>query len=475
MVQRAAVRQATGRGGMRRLAVALLCALALPASAQSAQPTLAELLQRLEALERRHGAADAQAVDGTPLDLAALDQRLRALERNLELQEEARQAAAKQAPVASAGAGGAALRSGDGRYELRFRGLVQGDGRFFTGDGASDGDDTFLLRRVRPTFEGSLGRLVGFRLTPEFAGDSASLVDAYIDLKFDPAFTVRAGKVKGPVGLERLQSGNALALIERGFPTELAPNRELGVQAQGELADARFSYTLGVYNGAPDGRDGATSNSDGHFEYAGRAFFEPVKGIGFGVGGSTGDKDGGGNALLPRYRTQGQQQFFNYRAAVVADGRHSRLSPQGNLYRGPFGLQAEYIRSRQALRAGATRATLEHSAWQTTASWVLSGEDAGFRGVKPARPFDAQGGWGAFEVVARVGELAIDDAAFPLFADPSLTSRRAREWALGLNWYLNANLKLAVNYLHTGFDGGATAGADREDEKAVFSRLQVAF
>lgn len=280
MVQRAAVRQATGRGGMRRLAVALLCALALPASAQSAQPTLAELLQRLEALERRHGAADAQAVDGTPLDLAALDQRLRALERNLELQEEARQAAAKQAPVATAGAGSTALRSGDGRYEFRFRGLVQGDGRFFTGDGASDGDDTFLLRRVRPTFEGSLGRLVGFRLTPEFAGDSASLVDAYIDLKFDPAFTVRAGKVKGPVGLERLQSGNALALIERGFPTELAPNRELGVQAQGELADARFSYTLGVYNGAPDGRDGATSNSDGHFEYAGRAFFEPVNGIG---------------------------------------------------------------------------------------------------------------------------------------------------------------------------------------------------
>jgi len=458
---------------LHRLGLAIACALALPASAQTAQPTLADVLKRLEALEQRHAGGQAQAVDGAPLDLAALDQRLRALERNLELQEEARQARAKDAPVVSAGAGGAAIRSGDGRYDFRFRGLVQGDGRFFTGDGASD--DTFLLRRVRPTIEGSLGKLVGFRLTPEFAGDSASIVDAYVDLKFDPAFTVRAGKVKGPVGLERLQSGNAIALIERGFPTELAPNRELGVQAQGELADARLSYVLGVYNGAPDGRDGATSNSDGRFEYAGRLFFEPVKGIGFGIGGSVGDKEGAGNAFLPRYRTQGQQQFFNYRAAVAADGRHSRISPQGYAYAGPFGLQAEYIRSRQELVLAGTRATLENSAWQATASWVLSGEDAGFRGVKPARAFDADGGWGAFELVGRYGVLDIDDDAFPLFADPSLTSRRAREWALGLNWYLNSNLKLVVNYLHTGFDGGAAGAADREDEKAVFSRLQVAF
>lgn len=41
---------------------------------------------------------------------------------------------------------------------------------------------------------------------PEFAGDSATVVDAYIDLKFDPAYSVRLGKVKGPLGLERLQS-----------------------------------------------------------------------------------------------------------------------------------------------------------------------------------------------------------------------------------------------------------------------------
>ena len=67
----------------------------------------------------------------------------------------------------------------------------------------------FLWRRIRPTIEGSWGSLIGFRLTPEFAGDGATIVDAYVDVKFDPRATLRIGKVKGPIGLERLQSASA--------------------------------------------------------------------------------------------------------------------------------------------------------------------------------------------------------------------------------------------------------------------------
>ncbi|RZA23538.1 MAG: porin, partial [Proteobacteria bacterium] len=75
----------------------------------------------------------------------------------------------------------------------------------------------------------------------------------------------------------------------------------------------------------------------------------------------------------------------------------------------------------------------------------------------------------------RYGVLEIDDDAYPLFADPSVAASRAESWTLGVNWYLNSNLKLVVNYLQTSLDGGAALGADREDEKAIFTRLQVAF
>jgi len=170
-------------------------------------------------------------------------------------------------------------------------------------------------------------------------------------------------------------------------------------------------------------------------------------------------------------------QFFNYRAAVLADGRNTRFSPQGYYYRNAFGLLAEYIVSKQEVSLGAVHEELSNSAWQATASYVLTGEDASYRGVvKPAHPFNpGEGGWGAFEVVGRYGVLEIDDDAYPVFADAALSSNQATSWTLGLNWYLNSNLKLVLNYLQTSLDGGAAGGADREDEKAVFTRLQVAF
>ncbi len=482
---------------------ALLAALPLqtfaaPASLATAAPSAAEepadaatlraLSERLRALEQRLGnpvtTADTTASnDG----LATLDQRLRVLERKLELQQDDATAKAQSAPVISLGEKGLAVRSADTQFEIKLRGTVQADLRQYSGDDGAAVNDTFLFRRIRPTLEGSLGPLLGFRLTPEFAGDSATVIDAYIDVRFNPAYTLRVGKLKGPIGLERLQSANAIALIERGFPTELAPNRDIGAQLQGELAAGRVNYAIGVFNGAPDGRDSPTVDADDNVEYAGRVFFEPWKnsasglsGLGFGLAASSGVKEGSGNNFLPRYRTPGQNTFFNYRAAVTADGKHTRLSPQAYYYRNAFGLLGEYIRSEQEVWLpgnAASRIDLENTAWQLTGSWVLTGEDASYKGVvRPAHPFVPGGdGFGALELVARYGELDVDDDAFPRYADRSLSATRSRAWGVGLNWYLSANLKLVFNHTRASFDGGAPLSADRPDEKTFFSRVQVSF
>lgn len=466
------------------LALAVLCAPG-GAHAQSA-PTVEDLARRLQAIEARLGAPQEAAEPGA--DLAALDRRLRAVERTLGLQaEEASAKAASATRVGLSASKGLSVRSPaqDGA-ELKLRGLLQADGRFFFDDAQRPQNDTFLWRRAQLTLEGTWGPLLGFRVTPELAGDSVTLLDAWVDLKFDPRATVRIGKSKNPVGLERLQNSGATALVELGFPGELAPGRDIGVQLQGELASSTVSYALGAYNGAPDGRDGATANPDDDLELAARVFVEPWKntgsalsGLGFGLAGSRGGKHGNGNAFLPRYRTPGQATFFAYRGAVDADGTHARWSPQAYFYRHAFGLLGEYIRSEQevALPAGGARASLAHDAWQLTASYVLTGEDAGYRGVaRPNRPFTPGGaGWGAWELVARYGELDVDDAAFPSFADPASAASRAAAWTLGVNWYLNGNFKLVANYSQTRFDGGAADGADREDEKAFLARAQFSF
>lgn len=469
------------------LAAALLAAL--PSAALAADgatvdaATLQALIERLERLEARLGAGAPAAAPADADAVQALTQRLAILERRLELAEEAAAAKAPTTPVVAVNDKGLSVKSADSAFEVRLRGNVQVDQRAFLGDDAP-ANDTSVLRRIEPILEGSLGPLVGFRLKADFAGDAPSLAEAYADLRFDPAYTLRVGKFKAPVGLERLQSSSSLPMIERSFPTELAPNQDIGIQLQGEVAGGAFNYAVGVFNGAPDGRDAPTTDADGDVEFAGRVFFEPWKndanalsGLGFGLAASVGDKHGSGNNFLPRYRSPGQIQFFNYRSAAAADGRHTRWSPQAYYYRNAFGVMAEYIVSAQELTVGGVRDELRNDAWELTASWVLTGEDAGFRGVaKPARSFVAGGeGWGAFELVGRVGALDVDDDAFPLFADPALAATHARMWGVGLNWYLAPNLELAFNHAQADFEGGAAAGADRDDEKTFFSRVQVAF
>lgn len=46
--------------------------------------------------------------------------------------------------------------------------------------------------------------------------------------------------------------------------------------------------------------------------------------------------------------------------------------------------------------------------------------------------------------------------------------------AVGVNWYLNKTVKYVLNHEQTSFDGGSAKG-DREDEKVIPSRLQIAF
>ena len=179
-----------------------------------------------------------------------------------------------------------------------------------------------------------------------------------------PQFQIQVGKFKPPVGLERLQSGANLLFAERGYPTQLVPNRDVGVQLHGQILDGVFAYQAGVFNGVQDGGSGDSDvGSDDHKDVAGRIFFqpfkksnvEPLKGLGVGVAGTWGNQAG----TLPGYKTPGQQTFFSYvtgtgtNANVTADGTHWRIVPQAYYYWGPFGIFGEYALSSQNVRRDA--------------------------------------------------------------------------------------------------------------------------
>lgn len=453
--------------------------------------------------------AQSQDIQTLEQRLEAQEQRLRVLERQIELKDEADKAAASEAPVVKAGSSGFSIQSADGSNVVRIRGTLHVDGRWYADDVTPETADTFLLRRVRPTIEGTLGKIYDFRFTPDFGGGKTIILDAYAAARLRPWATLTAGKFKVPVGLERLQSANDIRFVERGLPTSLVPNRDIGVQLGGDLAGGALNYSVGYFNGVTDGASSDNNpnpdvESDTKGDLAARVFIQPflnsdryaLRGLGFGIGATYVDVSGDpGTPNLASYKTPGQQTFFRYRSnsasgalnsATYADGARLRWSPQVYYANGPVSVLGEYVRVSQDvsrhLSATATRAgTVDASAWQVQLAWFVTGEDESFKGVKPRSTFaPGKPGWGALELVARAHQLTVDDAAFAggadSFANPAGSARKATALGVGLNWYLNQNVKWVIDYELTRFEGGgAIAGTDRADEKAILTRLAIGF
>ena len=434
----------------------------------------------------------ASAASGAPAGGSEVEQRVATLEARLKQLEQRRVAdstAAARSTTVLAGKDGFSLRAADGSFQLKLRGYFQTDGRFFGGDRVRPSTSGLLLRRMRPLLEATLYKSMDFRIMPDFGGGTVSLFDAHFDLRLDPAVAVRVGKYKPPIGLERLQSATDLLFTERGLPTNLVPSRDLGVQLYGDLRGGVVSYAAGVFNGVPDLGNGDADNRD-EKDVAVRLFTQPFRsrgpkalsGLGLGVAAGQGVQKGTIAApFLPGYRSPGQQTVFAYRSdataagTVLADGGHTRVSPQGYFYLGRFGLLGELVRSSQDVRRATTTERLDHDAWQLASSFVLTGEKPTYRGVTPTKPFDRSAhSWGAFEIGARVGALMLDKDAFPLYANPQTQVRSARSAGIALNWYLARGVRLHVDYEQTRFEGGATTG-NRENERALLTRVQHSF
>jgi phosphate-selective porin OprO/OprP len=401
----------------------------------------------------------------------------------------------------------------DKSYSLRIRGLVQADGRFFLDNDALAANDTFLIRRFRPSIEGTLFSILDYRLLPEFAG-TVQILDAYADLHPRDWLRLRAGKFKAPIGLERLQNDADLPRLERSLDQYLTSLRDVGVQLWGDVAGGIVHYAIGIFNGSPDATAADTDLSHAK-DFQGRLFFQPFKAeslkdlgsLGIGIAAGTGNRRGRlpttvTGAVVPTtpaitglspFRTAGQNAFFTYLAPATdttgatttfAYERSTRLNPQLYYYYGPFGLLAEYVWLKQGVQRGDATAQLIHHAAHGTLSFSFRGtEDYG--GVTPLYAFDPKSGhFGALQVAVRVGWLKVDGDTFPTYANPVTAARSATAYAAGVSWIPRRALRVSINFEQTRFDGGAGTAAsgmtpavvtDRLTENVIIGRTQVNF
>lgn len=370
----------------------------------------------------------------------------------------------------------------DGHTFVQVHGYVQADDRMFSSTTHDEGLDTFLFRRIRPLFEGTVFNNVDFRFMPDFGQNNPQIQEVFLELTTLPFAKIRVGKFKEPIGLEVLRQDRDLTFPERSIASDLVPLRYIGAQLSGSVLSNTVSYQAGYFDGSNDGSNGVFTQWASGNEGAARVFVHPfattrisvLRQLGVGLGGSTGSQRGAISGL----KTIGQTTFFKYSSGAVADGQHNRLAPQAYYYVGPFGLMGEYtISSQEVLNKGLT-ARVRNEAWQIAGSLVLTGEKNGYSGVRPRNGFEPGRGFdhfGALEVAVRYAQVRIGGNAFPNFANPSTAARFAGGPGFGFNWYLTRYVKLQTDYEHTEFQMAAGAKSSLHSENVLMNQIQLSF
>jgi phosphate-selective porin OprO/OprP len=391
------------------------------------------------------------------------------------------QAAHQKASAVSFRRNGLWFSTHDGATHLQVHGYAQADDRMFVDTIHGEELDTFLFRRLRPLFEGTLFNAIDFRFMPDFGQNTYQVQEAFLELKTLKYAKLRVGKFKEPIGLEVLRSDRDLTFAERSLASDLVPLRYIGAQLAGSVLGDSISYASGYFDGSSDGSNGAFSQWSHGNEAAARVFLRPfaaagpssLKQFGIGVGGSAGSQRG----AIAGLKTMGQTTFFKYSSSAVASGQHNRLVPQAYYYVGPLGLMSEYALSSQEVLNKTFNRRVRNEAWQIAGSFMLTGEKNAYAGVRPRNATEHATGFrrfGALEIKLRYSQLRIDGDAFPHLANPATAAQSAKEKAVGLSWYLNRYVKLETDYEHTGF-AMASGATPLHSENVLMNRVQLAF
>ena len=111
----------------------------------------------------------------------------------------------------------------------------------------------------------------------------------------------------------------------------------------------------------------------------------------------------------------------------------------------------------------------DFSGYYLQGSWIFSGEarrynatTGSFQSPRPMVPFSGGGGFGAWELAARYSRMDLDFMEGIQGTAASAASVRGGDQSvvtLGLNWYLNPNIKVMLNYMLIDVDRLNPAGA----------------
>lgn len=376
-----------------------------------------------------------------------------------------------QATTPTVSGGRPALATSDGSQKFAVRAVVQVDAANYdekTGDLNSGSN----VRRARLGIEGSFAKDWNYNLTGEFGGsavEAAQLNQAYVEYAGWRPFgltnpvRLRTGAWATPTGLEDGTSNTDSLFLERAAVAELVRNLAGGDgrTGVGVLANGDHWYADAVITGATVATSGTTDEQLG---FLGRIAVNPLYSPDYSVhiGASI------QGVLQPAETAPGVRPLtFQERPELRVDGTRlvaTQAIPVDGLTAYGLELGAHFKNlqfASEAFRIDVRGRGVYHydpsfDGWYANLAWTLTGEahtwnpaNGGYRGIKPAKPFDINtGDIGAWELAARYSHLNLNEReGLAGIAIPVGGVRGGKQniTTLGLNWYPNTVFRFLVD------------------------------
>lgn len=358
----------------------------------------------------------------------------------------------------------------DKDFKLKFGGRIMNDWAFMSEDSdvkSSKGDllDGTEFRRARLYVSGSIYGNVDYKLQFDFAGGESKLKDAYLGIKDLPFGYLTMGHFKEPFGLDELTSSKYITFIERSLPMAFAPSRNTGAMLSSTAFDKRMTWAAGIFR-ETDGFGKGTS--EGGYNLTGRVTALPwyeekgAKLLHLGVAYSLRNPQ---DTVLYEQKPEAHLAPYFVDTTALAADKVNLLGLESALVYGPFSVQGEYMFADVNGSNGSSDPTFD--GFYAQASYFLTGEhrkyktSAGsFSRVKPRKHFRYGAGPGAWEVATRYSQIDLNDSG--------VDGGKLKDVTVGLNWYLNPNMRIMWNYVHSRLEGVGNANLG-------LMRLQIDF
>ncbi|MES9971710.1 MAG: porin [Candidatus Thiodiazotropha sp.] len=364
--------------------------------------------------------------------------------------------------------GGLEVTTTDGEFSLQLGGRILADVAVYDEDRNALGNGS-ELRDLRLDLEGRLYADFIYEFSVDFSDGEADVKDAWFayDANYPWRFTV--GHFKEPFSLVEMTSKRYLTFMERALPNVFAPGRSLGIGAH--WSSAQMTFATGLFG--DDYNDDTDDEGDEGWGVTGRITYAPKaeqrSALHLGVAASYRKLD---DEEKVRFDSRPESHLTDIRyldtGKLEQSDSTTLLGVEGAWVSGSFSLQGEWI---QAKIERDVENDPTFDGWYLQASWFLTGESRHYKQSSAKfgriRPLSDRG---ALEVAARFSSVDLNDGSIEGGSSDNVT--------LGVNWYINRQIRLMANTIFIDNDAFADADGDVEggDKPSILQfRAQVDF